>query len=44
MIFCLFALTFHCRVPLSSLIQYNIKFVQRGFTVRAALEERIPRV
>jgi hypothetical protein len=44
MIFSLFTLTFHGRVPVSPLIPYNIKFVQRGFTERAAFEERIPRV
>jgi hypothetical protein len=42
MIFLLLALTFHGRVPVSPLTPYNIKFVQRGFTERAAFEERIP--
>jgi hypothetical protein len=40
----LFTLTFHSRVPVSPLIPFNIKFIQRGFTERAAFEERIPRV
>jgi hypothetical protein len=40
----LFTLLFHGRVPVSPLIPYNIKFVQRGFTERAVFEERIPRV
>jgi hypothetical protein len=43
-IFCLFTLTFHGRFPVSPLIPYNIKFVQRGFTERAAFEEHTPRV
>jgi hypothetical protein len=43
MICCLFTLIFYGRVPVSPLIPYNIKFVQRGFTERVALEERIPR-
>jgi hypothetical protein len=41
---CLFTSTFHGRVPVSPLIPYNIKFVQRGFTERAAFEERISHV
>jgi hypothetical protein len=32
-------LTFRCRFPISTLIPYNIKFVQRG-----AFEDRIPSV
>lgn len=31
---------FHGRVPVSPLIPYNTEFVQRGFTHRAAFEER----
>jgi hypothetical protein len=41
--FCLFTLTFHGRVPVSPLIPYSTKFIQRGFTERAGFEERIPR-
>jgi hypothetical protein len=44
MVFCSFTLTFNGRVPVSPLIPYNIKLVQRGFTERAAFEERIPHI
>jgi hypothetical protein len=30
------------RVPVSPLILYDIKFVQRGFTERGTFEERVP--
>jgi hypothetical protein len=33
--------SFHSRVPIFPLIPYNIKFVQCGFTERAAFEESI---
>jgi hypothetical protein len=36
---CLFTLASHDRVPVSPLIPHDIKFVQRGFTERAAFEE-----
>jgi hypothetical protein len=41
--YCLFTLTSDGRVPVSPLIPYNIKFVQRGFSERTAFEEGIPR-
>jgi hypothetical protein len=42
MIFCLFILTFHGRVPVSLLTPHNIKFVHRGFTESVASVERLP--
>jgi hypothetical protein len=42
-LFFLFTLAFHGRVPVTPLIPYNVKFIQRGFTERAAFDERIPR-
>jgi hypothetical protein len=44
MTFCLFTLNFRGRVLVSTLIACNVWFTQRGFTRRAALEERILRV
>lgn len=37
-------MTLNVRVPVSPLIPQNIRFAQRGFTDRAAFEERIHRV
>jgi hypothetical protein len=42
MIFCLFAATFNGRILVSPSNACNIKFVQRGFTERAALEGPTP--
>jgi hypothetical protein len=42
--FPLFTSTFHCRIPVSALIPYNMKFIKGGLTERATSEERIPRV
>jgi hypothetical protein len=44
MIFYLSTMTYHGRAPVLPLIPYSIKFIQRGFTERAAFEERIPHV
>jgi hypothetical protein len=38
-IFCLFTFTLRGRIPVSPINTYIIKFVQRGFTERATLED-----
>jgi hypothetical protein len=43
MIFTLFTLTLHGRLPVSPLIPCSIKFAQRGFPEFSAFVERIPR-